>query len=81
VSAIIDKQTTCLNADFWELLERLEARHQRAQSEYDSARRQLDRVDPKVTSQIQHAWIRYCDVIEELDRAAGELERLRLSSI
>ena len=80
MSAIIDKQTTWLNSDFWELLERLEARHRRAQSEYDSARRQLEQVDPKISSQVEHAWLRYCDVIAELDRAAGELERLRLSS-
>ena len=81
MSAIVDKQITWLNAEFWELLERLEVRHQRVQSEYDSARRQLDRVDPKTSSDIHGAWARYCEVIAELDRAAGELELLRLSSI
>ena len=81
MSAVIDTQTTWLNADFWELLDRLEGRHQRAQSDYDSARRELDRVDPKIKSAVRDAWVRYCDVIAELDRAAGELELLRLSRI
>jgi hypothetical protein len=80
MSAVIETQTTWLNADFWELLDRLEGRHRRVQSEYDNARRQLERVDPKIGSEIQRAWTRYCEVIAELDRAAGELELLRLSS-
>jgi hypothetical protein len=81
MSAVINTRTAWLNADFWELLDRLEGRHSRAQSDYEMARRQLERVDPKIGSQIQEAWARYCDVIAELDRAAGELEMLRLRRI
>jgi hypothetical protein len=81
MSAVITTQTTWLNADFWELLDRIEGRHSRAQSDHESARRRLERVDPKLSSEIQEAWARYCEVIAELDRAAGELEQLRLSRI
>jgi hypothetical protein len=81
MSAVIQTQTTWLNAEFWELLDRLEGQHRRAQSDYEHARRQLERVDPKISAELHSAWARYCEVIAELDRAAGELELLRLSSI
>jgi len=62
---------------FWDHLARLEAWRRRVQSDHESARRQLDRVDPKATTELHQAWLRYCDVIEELDRSTGEFELLR----
>ncbi len=81
MSVVIESQIKWLSADFWNLLDRYETQHRRAQSDYDSARRQLDRVDPKAISEFRDAWARYCEVILELDRTAGELEHLRVNSV
>jgi hypothetical protein len=66
-----------LDSDFWERLDRLEARHQHVQSEHDVARRSLDRVHLREVSELRAAWQRYCEVIAELDRATADIEALR----
>ncbi len=81
MSAMIGSQTTWLTAEFWDRLDRLETQHRRVQSAYEAVRRQLSRIDPKVSPEFREIWDRYCDVIAELDRAAGELELLRLGGI
>ena len=81
MSAVIEPQTSWLNSDFWERLDRLETQHRRIQSAYETVRRQLDRIDPKINPEFREIWARYCEVIAELDRAAGELELLRFGGI
>ena len=81
MSAIIESYNAWLNAEFWDHLLRIEGHHQRVHSDYDSARRQLDRLDPKADPAFQDAWTRYCEVVAELDRATGELEFLRLRGV
>ena len=66
-----------LDSAFWERLDRLEGRHQRAQSEHDSARRSLECQMPREAAELLRAWVRYCEVIAELDETTAELEALR----
>lgn len=66
-----------LDPQFWERLDRLEARHQRAQSEHDSARRGLERVTPREAEELRRVWHRYCEVIASLDEATAAFEALR----
>jgi hypothetical protein len=61
----------------WEKLRSLEDRHQRVQSEYDAARRGLERLAPGDAAQLCAAWRRYCEVIAELERTTSEFEGLR----
>ena len=65
-----------LEAGFWERLDRLEGRHQRAQAEHDSARRGLERLTPGEVAELHRAWSRYCEVIAELDQSTAEFEAL-----
>lgn len=69
-----------LDPRFWDRLDRLESRHQRLQSEHNEARRGLERLSPAESDELHQAWRRYCDVIAELDEAAGEFEALRTSA-
>jgi hypothetical protein len=69
-----------LDARFWERLDRLESEHQRVQSEHESARRRLDRADPLQAQELREAWLRYCEVIAELDRTTQEFDVLRRSA-
>jgi hypothetical protein len=66
-----------LDPVFWERLDRLEGRHQRVQSEHDSARRGLERLTPLEAEELRRAWRRYCEVIAELDETTAEFEALR----
>jgi hypothetical protein len=66
-----------LDPQFWDRLDRLEERHQRVQSEHDSARRGLERLKPGEVDELRRAWQRYCEVIEELDQTTAEFEALR----
>jgi hypothetical protein len=66
-----------LDSEFWERLDRLEGRHQRIQSEHETARRGLERVTPREAEELRKAWRRYCEVIAELDRTTAEFEVLR----
>ena len=66
-----------LDPGFWERLDRLEVRHQRAQTEHDSARRGLERLTPKEIEELRRAWRRYCEVIAELDQTTAAFEALR----
>jgi len=65
---------------FWDRLDQLESRHQRVRSEHSEARRGLERLSPGESAQLREAWRRYCEVIAELDRTAGEFEALRTGS-
>jgi hypothetical protein len=66
---------------FWEKLDQLEQRHQKIQSEHEDARRGLERVRVDEINELRAAWMRYCDVIAELDRATAELETLRAQGV
>jgi hypothetical protein len=66
-----------LDPGFWERLDKLEGRHQRAQAEHDNARRGLERLTPGEIEELQRAWRRYCEVIAELDQTTAEFEALR----
>jgi hypothetical protein len=67
-----------LDPAFWERLEGLERRHQRVQSEHDSARRSLECQMPREAEELRRAWLRYCEVIAELDETTAEFETLRM---
>ncbi len=80
MSAEADTRAEWLDPKFWDRLDRLESHHRRIQSEHESVRRRLDRVDPAAVREIREVWLRYCEVIAELDRTTGELESLRRSA-
>jgi hypothetical protein len=65
---------------FWDRLDRLESEHRRIQSEHETARRRLDRADPHAAQEVRDAWLRYCEVIAELDRTTQEFDVLRRSA-
>jgi hypothetical protein len=77
MSASQQQRAEWLDPAFWERLDRLEARHQKLQSEHQSAQRGLERLTPRESEELRQAWRRYCEVIAELDRATAELEALR----
>lgn len=77
MSASEEQRAEWLDPAFWDRLDRLEGRHQRIQSEHESARRCLDRVTAREAEELRIAWRRYCEVIEELDRTTAEFETLR----
>jgi hypothetical protein len=66
-----------LETGFWEKLDQLEGRHQRAQADHDSARRGLERLGPGELEELRRAWRRYCEVIAELDETTAQFEALR----
>jgi len=70
-----------LDNKFWERLDMLETRHQRIQSEHESARRGLERLRPEASAELREAWKHYCEVIAELDRATADIEKLRTNAI
>ena len=76
MSASEEQRAEGLDACFWERLDRLEGRHQRAQAEHDSARRGLERLTPGEVAELHRAWSRYCEVIAELDQSTAEFEAL-----
>jgi hypothetical protein len=63
-------------AEFWDRLDRLEGRHLRVQSQYDDARRGLERTSSDEAEEVQRAWRHYCEVIAELDQTTSEFEAL-----
>jgi hypothetical protein len=77
MSASEQERAAWLEAAFWDRLDRLEGRHQRAQSEHDSARRGLERLSAGELEELRRAWRRYCEVIAELDETTAEFEALR----
>ena len=77
MSASERQRAEWLDPGFWDRFERLESRHKRAQSQHDSARRNLERLTPREVEELRQAWQRYCEVIAELDRATAEIETLR----
>lgn len=66
-----------LGCQFWERLDRLEARYQRVRSEQEAARCSLERVTPREADELRNAWRRYCEVIAELDETTAESESPR----
>jgi hypothetical protein len=76
MSASEKKRAEWLDASFWERLDRLEGRHERAQAQHDSARRGLERLSPGELEELHRAWSRYCEVIAELDQSTAEFEAL-----
>jgi hypothetical protein len=76
MSASEQQRAEWLDAGFWERLDRLEGRHQRAQAEHDLARRGLERLTPGEVEELRRAWRRYCEVIAELDQTSAEFEAL-----
>ena len=77
MSASEQQRAEWLDPGFWERLDRLEGRHQRAQVEHDNARRGLDRLTPGEIEELHRAWRRYCEVIAELDQTTAEFEMLQ----
>jgi hypothetical protein len=77
MSASEPQRAEWVDPAFWERLDRLEGRHQRIQSEHDSARRSLERQMPREAEELLRAWVRYCEVIAELDETTAEFEALR----
>jgi hypothetical protein len=77
MSASEQQRDHWLDPAFWERLDRLELRHKHAQSEHESALRGLSRLSPREAEELRQAWLRYCEVIAELDRATAEFESLR----
>jgi hypothetical protein len=77
MSAAQEQRAEWLDPEFWERLDRLESRHQKIQTEHEHARRGLERVTPREAEELRHAWRRYCEVIDELDKTTAELEALR----
>jgi hypothetical protein len=77
MSASEDQRAEWLDPAFWDRLDRLEGRHQRVQSEHDSARRSLECLTSREAEDLRRAWLRYCEVIAELDETTAELEVLR----
>jgi len=77
MSASGQQRDQWLDPAFWERLDRAELRHKRAQSEHESALRGLSRLTSTEAEELRQAWLRYCEVIAELDRATAEFESLR----
>ena len=77
MSASEHQRAEGLDPTFWERLDRLEGRHQRVQTEHDSARRSLERLTPREAEEMRRAWLRYCEVIAELNETTAEFEALR----
>jgi hypothetical protein len=65
---------------FWNRLSRIEEHHQRVQYRHETVRRDLEAVQRTSSADLQEAWLRYCEVIAELDRTTAELEALRTRS-
>jgi hypothetical protein len=77
MSASEQQRADWLEPGFWDRLDRLESRRKRAQSQHDSAQRDLERFTWRESAEFRQAWERYCEVISELDCAAAEIEALR----
>jgi hypothetical protein len=77
MSASEQQRAEWLDPGFWERLDKLEGRHQRAQAKYDNARRGLERLTPGEIEELHRAWRQYCEVIAELDQTTAEFEVLR----
>jgi len=77
MNALTERLPFWLGDLFWDRLNRLEAHHQRIQTQHDTARRSLEAVQRTGSVEVLDAWQRYCDVIAGLDRATAELESLR----
>jgi hypothetical protein len=56
MSASEHQRAEGLDPAFWERLDRLEGRHQRVQSEHDSARRSLECQMPREAEELRRAW-------------------------
>jgi hypothetical protein len=67
-----------LDQQFWKRLNRVERHHERIQSQHETWRRSLARSRVTLNADLRLAWARYCEVIAELERTAGELEMLRI---
>jgi hypothetical protein len=76
MSASEQQRDQWLDVDFWERLNRLETQHRRAQAEHERAQRGLE-IAPREADELRQAWLRYCEVIAELDRTTAEFESLR----
>jgi len=55
MSASEDLRAEWLDNRFWERLDRLEVRHQKVQSEHETARRGLERVTPREAEELRTA--------------------------
>lgn len=76
MSASEPQRAEWLDPSFWERLDRLEARHQRAQVDHDTARRGLERLTAGEVEELRRAWHLYCEVIASLDDATAAFETL-----
>jgi len=78
MSASYEQQAEWLDPQLWERLRHLEARHLRLQSQHEQASRRLQQVAAAREEQaLRSAWLAYCEVLVQLERATAELEALR----
>jgi hypothetical protein len=66
-----------LESEFWDRLERLEARHQHVHCEHERARRELERLSNREADEVRRSWHHYCEAIAQLDQTSAEIESLR----
>ena len=78
MSAAESERAEWLGAAFWERLDLLVERHQRAESEHERARRVLERLCDGEAQELRHAWRRYCEVIAALDDTSAAFSMLRM---
>jgi hypothetical protein len=71
------QQPARLDGDFWERLDRLEHQHRHVRCRHREARRALEASRAGRPGDRLNAWARYCEIIDELDRATVQLEALR----
>lgn len=82
MSASQEHRAPWLDPGFWEMLGRLEAQHQRIQAQHEQVCRRLQQVAAMREEQmLREIWLEYCEVIAELDQAAGELAALRACTV
>ena len=76
MSAAESQRAEWLGATFWERLDLLVERHQRAEAEHERAARVLERLSTGEAQELRHAWRRYCEVIAELDDTSAAFATL-----
>ena len=76
MSAADQPRAAWLESEFWERLERLEARHERVHGDHERARRELERLSTREAEELRRSWRRYCEVIAQLDQTSAEVESL-----
>ncbi|HTB67134.1 MAG TPA: hypothetical protein VK727_12965 [Steroidobacteraceae bacterium] len=72
-----DQGAYWLRDPFWSRLSQVEGLHLRLQSQHEAVRRELTAIPSARNTGFRDVWLRYCEVIRELDMTTAELEALR----